>query len=583
MAGVRRLFAELPGASLGELTAGPIACLWAAGPQAPVDVDRDGDRFAILLGYAVDEAGTWSTARRLADAWFADRGERAGHDGYHVAVAWDPARGLVAGVDPLAFFPLYHASLADGSLMVTTTPQVFLAHPLVRWRIDRQGLAGVLFAHGLLDDRPLLAGAKRVSMGHRLWASSDGPGEERQFFEFTGTPAPTGERFAESCERITAELLGALRRHRPPGDDTALMLSGGLDSRLVAGCLADLGIPTRAVTFGRPRDHEVRAAMAVAHRLGMPIERVSTEEADTGFVDRTRRAVRFSHLSSGPGGDDFAEGLANAATEARFHWSGVPFDWVFEPVSNHSGYDPVRGRFSVDLLLTHMNSWGIPSASLPALLGSDGRQLCDALIDNVHDVCRRGPLPPERQAAVVRWDQRVRNHLAAALHRTSFTAWPLLPATDRRFLNTIFGLPVPTFADRRLEKEILVARRPDLAAIPLDTNSFTFEPLPGTMPSGPPLARLTRSLMARGRRALQPLLPIPDPRRYERLFDVDQPRWLAVRHAVEPLRPLLADHLEPRILAGLLPPPHRRLRSRTPLRSGSPIRLLAGLAFLLDQ
>lgn len=165
----------------------------------------------------------------------------------------------------------------------------------------------------------------------------------------------------------------------------------------------------------------------------------------------------------------------------------------------------------------------------------------------------------------------------------AFTAWPLTPATDRRFFTAIFGLPVPAFADRRLEKAILMARRPDLAAIPLDTNSFTFEPLLAGGPGPGPVTRAARSLARRLRRAARILLPSGDPRRYERLFDVDQPRWRGVRRAAEPLRPLLAEHLDRRLLAEVLPPPDRRLRSRSPLRAGSPVRLLCGLAFVLDQ
>lgn len=225
----------------------------------------------------------------------------------------------------------------------------------------------------------------------------------------------------------------------------------------------------------------------------------------------------------------------------------------------------------------------MPVTRLPSLLGTDGDALLGGVLGRLERFCTDGPFPPERQSALARWDQRVRNHLAAALHQTSFNAWPLIPATDRRFFQAIFGLPVPNFADRRLEKAILVDRRPDLAAIPLDTNSFAFEPL---LPAGRGPGRLTRaarSLARKLRRAAGRFLPGADPRRYERLFDVDQPRWRGVRRSAEPLRPLLAEHLDRRVLGDVLPPPDRRLRSRSPLRAGSPVRLLCGLAFVLDQ
>lgn len=355
-AGVRELFAELPGLVPGEAAVGDLTCVWAAGPRAPIDLHRDGERLALLVGYAVDDAGRWLTARQLADAWLAEDGDRTAHDGYHVGVTYDPVRGLAIGVDPLGLFPLYHGQPGDGVILAATTPQAFLAHPLVPWSIDRLGLAGILLAHGLLDDRPLLAGARRLPTGHRLRASAGGGLEERRIFDFAGGSPPAGEATAETRDRIGDLLLATLRRHRPPGDDSVLMLSGGLDSRLVAGCLADLGIPTRAVTFGRPRDYEVRAATAVAERLSLTLERISTEDSDGDFTLRVRQAARFSQLSSGPGGDDFACGLRAAAPPARFLWSGIPFDWVFEPVSNHNGYDAATRTWSFDGLVSMVNA-----------------------------------------------------------------------------------------------------------------------------------------------------------------------------------------------------------------------------------
>ena len=581
-AGICRLFAELPHAVVGQATAGPVSCLWAAGPRAPVDLHQSGDQFALLIGYAVDDAGHWVSARELADAWLAADGEAVAHDGYHVGVAFDPARGLAAGVDPLGLFPLYHATLADGGFMVASTPQAFLAHPSMRWQVDRQGLAGILLAHGLLDNRPLLAGTRRLPMGHRLHAAPNALVRERLFFA-PRDMTPPRETFLETQERIGDLLLATIRRHRPPGDDSLLMLSGGLDSRLLAGCLSDLGIPTRAVTFGRPRDYEVLAATAVAERLGMPIERISTEDSDGDFTARIRQVVRFNHLSSGPGGEDFAAGLRDAATRARFLWSGIPFDWVFEPVSTLSGYDPVTQTWSFDRLVAAITAWGVPIERLPALMGVDGADLVGRVTADLETECTRGLLPPELQGSLVRWNQRVRNHLAAALHQTSFSAWPLMPSTDRRFFEALFALPVPMLTDRRLEKAILVARRPDLAAIPLDTNSFSFAPLVAVGPAPGRIEQVTRALGQRFRRAIGPFLPWADPRRYERLFDVDQPRWRNVRHAVEPLQSLGGEHLDRGVLAELLPGPDRRLRTRTPLKTGSPIRLLYGLAFVLDQ
>ncbi len=578
---VRSLFSELPGTTTSEAYAGPLACVWATGPRAPVSLSHEGERLALLIGYAVDDAGRWLTAHQLAEAWLGPEGNGQVYDGYYFGIAADPATGFVAGGDPLGLFPLYHTAVPGGGVMVSSTPRAFACHPEWSAVLDRRGLAGILFAHGLLDHQPLAAGARRVPTGHRLHSFAGRGCDEVEVFRITTAPPAPTETFATLVERIDAGWMAAIRRHRPPGDDTLLMLSGGLDSRLLAGCLAGAGIPTRAVTFGHRRDYEVRAAVRVAAELAMPLEITSTETTVDQFVATARQAVRFNQLSSGLGADGFAAGLALSGTSARFCWSGIPLDWVFEPVSTHNGVDPSTGTWSPEAFLKRVNAWGVPQAVLPALLGSDGDTLCAGVIQQLKAACAAGPLPPARQSAMVRWDQRVRNHLAAALHQTTFTAWPLMVATDRHFFSAVFSLPQAVCKDRGIETALLLRRCPELAAVPLDTNSFRFEPL-HPRPHGAALAGI-QSFVRKLRRAAQPFMPGNDPRRYERIYNVDAARWRAIRRAAERARGLLEDHLDARTLARVLPPPEQRLRSRKPVAAGSPIRLLAGLAFVLEQ
>jgi hypothetical protein len=63
---------------------------------------------------------------------------------------------------------------------------------------------------------------------------------------------------------------------------------------------------------------------------------------------------------------------------------------------------------------------------------------------------------------------------------------------------------------------------------------------------------------------------------------VNHPRWRTARRAAEPLRPRLHGILEPREVDRLLPPADRRVGLRDPINGGGAIRLLLGLAFLLD-
>lgn len=575
---VSGLFSALPG-SVSTAAVGPLSCTWVVGPRAPVSLVREGDLLSLLVGYAIDDDDRWITAAELAPRWLAaDSG--GVFDGYHVGLAFDEARGLAAAVDPLGMFPLYHGQAGE-AVIVATTPEAFRCHPDFRERLDREALAGILLVQGPLDDRPLLSGVRRLARGHRLRWRRGGGLSTPLVHRMEGTPPPAAESPAAVRERIDGELLRALRRHRPPSAPTALMLSGGLDSRLVAGCLADLGIPTRGVILGQPRDYEVIAARAVAERLGLPHTIVSTEDHAADFPARVRETARFGHLAAAPSGDDFPLGLALADTREPYSWSGIVFDWVFEPIARANGRDPATGAWSFEPLLQTMNGWGVPARDLSTLLGPDGPDLVAGVVERLRAACTAGPGDVITQSGLLRWDQRVRNHVAQSFHATTFVSWPLVPATDRRLFSRMLGLPVAAYERRSLERAVLLARRPDLAAIPLDTNSFRFDPLARDRAGG--LRRLASAARKRLRAWYWRRLCGSDPRRYERLFDVDQPRWRAVRRIAEPLRPRLHDLLAAPAVDRILPGPEARLRFTKPVVGGAPIRLLLGLAFWCDR
>lgn len=154
-----------------------------------------------------------------------------------------------------------------------------------------------------------------------------------------------------------------------------------------------------------------------------------------------------------------------------------------------------------------------------------------------------------------------------------------MPATDRRLNEAIIGLPAGRYEDRVLETAILSEMRPDLREVPLDTNSFKFEPRHG---SHSHVGRLLQSARSRLRRFYWRRLRGHDPRRYGRLFNVDHPRWLATRRQAEPLRPFLHEHLDPKAVATILPRPEVRTRFANAVNQGGAIRLLTGLAFVLE-
>ncbi|MFM9197625.1 MAG: hypothetical protein ACKOWG_18190, partial [Planctomycetia bacterium] len=180
-------------------------------------------------------------AADIASGWLAPAAVPTMYDGYHVAVVWHGRRGLAAGVDPLGMFPFQHAIVGGGDrppLVAATTPEALRCHPTFSSRVDRRGLAGILLVHGPLFNRPLLTGTRRMPPGHLLRWSPDGRVSEEHVCRFAAMPPAADETPAQTERRIGEVYVATRRRHRPPEDDSSILLSGGLDSRLVAATLA---------------------------------------------------------------------------------------------------------------------------------------------------------------------------------------------------------------------------------------------------------------------------------------------------------------------------------------------------------
>jgi hypothetical protein len=124
----------------------------------------------------------------------------------------------------------------------------------------------------------------------------------------------------------------------------------------------------------------------------------------------------------------------------------------------------------------------------------------------------------------------------------------------------------------------LLKHFPRLAQVPIDTNSFQFEPLRsvGTEPASP-LGRVVTAVRKNMRRWYWRSWRKEEPRRYQRSYDFDGPGWRAVRAAAEPHRDRVGPWLNRDVLDALLPEPHVTLGLRDPFAGGSGRRALLGL------
>jgi len=570
--------ATLQGLEVVHAEIGELAIVWAAGCQGGASSCHATDsEFGLLLGYAVDD-GRWLDAKRVLDRWTCPSTRNDVFDGYFLGVAYSKTQGLGLCVDCLGLFPLYYSTRGN-ALVASSSAELFSACHWFESGLDLRGLTGIFLANGLIGNRCLLAGTKRVDVGSQLrWTPTHGTCEV-EVYRIRPHESYRLLSGNEVREQVDAELRRAIHRHCPQRSSTVLMLSGGLDSRLMAGYLRSEGVTESALALGRPEDYEIRAATQVTAALQMRLHTESTEPTAHEFLDSARRVARWEHLEGGFGALEMLAAGDVVGQLAPFFWSGFVMDEVLGGLAPQVGRDPDTATWSFERFLRRINSWGLAPSVLTELLRSSESEL---LIREQLEVFRREyereGQSPWQNSFQAKLASRTRFHIGTILHRMSFRSWPLLPMLDRRLLDLFFNVNVELLLQRRLQRALLATHYPRLAKIPFDTNSFCFEP---SHVKGARDHRLTHRLAVSFRRRVRQWYwqhwRGVEPRRYFRYFDLNSPLWRAVREETEPYRDMLDRWLDRRVFDELLPPPSARLEMRNPFSEGAARRSLLGL------
>ncbi len=523
----RALPAPLPGLARGTCASGPLFASWDLFPGAPVSSVADDAGAAVLWGEAIPGPGPARAdagAIRAAD-------DLGAFDGYFAAAAYDPGAGLRVAGDLLGIFPIYWWA-GGGVLLCGSSPEPFRAHPLFRARLDPRGLAGILLTHGLVAGCTLLAGVARLGPGERLHAR---PGEAPRVLVASVLKADEAlarAPFGEQIEALDAALAGAVGRHVGDGRALGMLLSGGRDSRLLAGYVRERGLAPPALTLGRRGDHEATCAGAVARAARL--RHIVDDIAPGGYGAFAERAANLEHCGHGLsllhswGSIDCVRGLAPRAL------GGYLMD------ASLGGSLVVAGAPSFDRDLARLHAWGIAPAALRGLLR---KELFGNAVDETIEALRVAwSSRTADRARHLYTDNRHRFNTGGPIWRHAFGSWPVLPLLDRHLAAVAFSLPFTTVAGRRAEDEILRRRFPDLARLPLDRNGPDLSPILPTR-SWRFRLRWRRRLARRG----------VERRRFFRVMDFDGPGWREVRARAEPERARRADWFVPGALDALLP------------------------------
>lgn len=257
---------------------GPALFRRAVGRLWPEVVDDSNFRFAID-GYLVHDGkflvGDVATARDAARA-FRARPEAflAGIDnGCCNIVAHDHDRKVtVIANDPAGCLPLYIHVGRDAVSFANDFPGLqAIAPALAR---DPLGCAELYWFGYQIANRTIFRDVFRTPPGSILTIDwRDGRITTETWWRPAPPPVPAGPgELREVAAALIAAMRTACRRLHVPERNYGIKLSGGMDSRLIAGSWQDPGL--RAFTYAAPDTIEERITRRLARALAVPLETV---------------------------------------------------------------------------------------------------------------------------------------------------------------------------------------------------------------------------------------------------------------------------------------------------------------------
>ncbi len=207
--------------------------------------------------------------------------------GMFAIALWDRTRErLVLARDRVGKKPLHYVSLPDGSLAFASELKALLLLPGLRRELDPRALDAYLALQYVPGVETGVAGIRRLAPGHVLvWEG--GEIRTQRFWELEPEPRELAEE--DWLELVRTTVTGAVRRRLVSDVPLGALLSGGIDSTIVVGLMAQASSdPVRTFTVGvpDPRYDERSPARIAAEAFGTVHEELVVEPDPVELVSR---------------------------------------------------------------------------------------------------------------------------------------------------------------------------------------------------------------------------------------------------------------------------------------------------------
>jgi asparagine synthase (glutamine-hydrolysing) len=469
---LKLLLSPVEGLLVNSLSYQDFSIIWAAGKWAPVSQEINRCGVALFFGDAIEKGSSKRIdAKENQQRWHnTQQSIPPAYDGFYAALTYDQNGILTCGADILGLFPLYYYS-DNNTILVGSSPELFRYHPDFPMEFNPEGLVGILLIGGLFKGRTLLKGVKHLEAGNLLlWEHDKQPREIQQYV------IPLSDKYYdlsihEAIDVLDAMMDQAISRHTLSGSKFSLLLSGGLDSRMLAGYLHRNNVDFIATTEGLPTDIEMKCAINVATELGL--SHIQFNNSPVNVELDAQRLVNLEHLACG---FDFIPdfGIYNLLRKlAPRVISAYLCDAIVGGSHISWAYSKSRGTFSFEDFFGKASGMGISPDKLRKLLKKE--IFADLVVDvqeEIRELYDSYSQVEFQKAWCFDLHHRQRYHVGGDVWRLSFGAWPVLPVVDGGVLEVMAGMPLSMLMNRRLEIELVCDRFPRLAALPRDQGTY---------------------------------------------------------------------------------------------------------------
>lgn len=570
--GSRKLAPDLPWLTHTDTRLGRLSLSLDSAPLTPYSTYQDAaGRSIFVLGDILHQTES-DNAAWLSKQCLEQGPEMLGRqNGYYLAGMIDEHDAIYLAADQIGLVPLYYWAGPE-HFCFSTSPNAFLSYPGFTAKPDLMGIAGILLTMQATGNRTTWQDVKRLPPGHLLrWRKGEGVrlsdvNSLKAHDSYFGWPPSRCQNLIQNSFNEAVQRLDKL-------GETSVLLSGGLDSRLVAGCLrwhARYKVPV--VTLGESADYEMQCARRVAASLGWPFHPVPVKL--DAYPDWAPIQARLEGMQT-----SFGEFMWWQATDTAHKLKPrIMTGLLGDPIMGGSliarDIEHGSGQHTFASLFERTNRYGYQPEMISRLTGQPG--LGEAIVEELKKTWADFDGLPFQKSWLFDMQHRLRLHVGPVAWRLSFGAWPTCPYTDRDMMQTMAGMAAPAFAERRAQNSMLCNKFPKLAALPLDRGGPDMHPL-----APQPMWRLKHYLSSRFN-ALHPLAGQIEKRQYVRHFDINSPGWLAVRRLAELHRLHACSLFNPEVLEEMLPSSDHPLSTPDAVVDGARYKTMMGLFMQLS-